>query len=971
MLRPISILLFAVVLLAGCDLCFAKSKPKKELTQPLNIHIVAHTHDDVGWLKTVDEYYIGANNSIQDANVQMIIDTVMTELSKDPNKKFIYVEMAFFWRWWNEQTDDTKEMVRKFVKEGRLEFINGGWSMNDEAATYYTDIVDQLTLGHRFLLREFGKHAIPVIGWHIDPFGHSSTQAALFAQIFRAFFFARIDYEDYNVRVDPAVRGLEMIWQPSRSMGNKAQIFTHSMFATTYCYGFGGFSFEWGDPPIQDDPRLFDMNVKQRADQFVELMLQRAKSFKTNELFIPWGCDFQFSNARLIFKNLDKLMKYVNDHASEYNVKMFYSTPSQYVDAIHKSSNASFPIKYDDFFPYADNPHAFWTGYFTSRSPYKGYVRQMSSLLHSVQGLFATSSLSDSVIDRKSFVEKIFTLQEAMGIAQHHDSVTGTAKQHVDYDYTKRLSIGMFNSFDVMGTLVGKLISNDPKNDVPSFKACPLLNETFCPAVTDNLIKGKIVPLVVYNPTSWARSEWLDIPVAGQVQVFDQAGNPVPFQAYRNIQNVATVAFQAQIPALGFNTYFIAPATNNKPESESKVTKAFGDTILENDNIKVVFDSELNLKQIVNKNTDQDVDITQRLAYYTSNVGDMDSNQASGAYIFRPTGNLTVLKPISAQVLNGPLFNEVQLKYAWNWQVFRLYNDRDHLDVFNHVGPIDISDKTGKEVITQYTSDMNTHGYFYTDSNGLELITRQRNYRATWPFVNTEAVSGNYAPVNSIISIKDKATQLTLLTDRSQGGSSIVDGQLEVMMHRRCLVDDGRGVGEPLNETVPILTHQKLIYSPVALAASRYRNLTEQLQNPVLLFFSTTDDINLWTNQYKSSFAPLKPEALPKNVKILNAEFIEEKKILFRLHHIYSVDEDSRLSKPVSVDISQLFVKLSFSKVEEVSLTGVLPINEVQLPRWNVETEKQRSAAELFGSASAFVVTLNPMDIKTFIVTLS
>jgi hypothetical protein len=31
------------------------------------------------------------------------------------------------------------------------------------------------------------------------------------------------------------------------------------------------------------------------------------------------------------------------------------------------------------------------------------------------------------------------------------------------------------------------------------------------------------------------------------------------------------------------------------------------DTVLENNNIKVVFDSQLNLKQIVNKNTDQDV----------------------------------------------------------------------------------------------------------------------------------------------------------------------------------------------------------------------------------------------------------------------------------------------------------------------------------------------------------------------------
>jgi len=39
------------------------------------------------------------------------------------------------------------------------------------------------------------------------------------------------------------------------------------------------------------------------------------------------------------------------------------------------------------------------------------------------------------------------------------------------------------------------------------------------------------------------------------------------------------------------------------------------------------------------------------------------------------------------------------------------------------------------------------------------------------------------------------------MNDRSQGGSSLANGRIELMQNRRLYYDDYRGVGEALNET--------------------------------------------------------------------------------------------------------------------------------------------------------------------------
>jgi hypothetical protein len=37
-----------------------KARPNQD-NETLYVHLVAHTHDDVGWIKTVDQYYSGTN----------------------------------------------------------------------------------------------------------------------------------------------------------------------------------------------------------------------------------------------------------------------------------------------------------------------------------------------------------------------------------------------------------------------------------------------------------------------------------------------------------------------------------------------------------------------------------------------------------------------------------------------------------------------------------------------------------------------------------------------------------------------------------------------------------------------------------------------------------------------------------------------------------------------------------------------
>ncbi|EFA84943.1 alpha-mannosidase [Heterostelium album PN500] len=979
------IITFALLMLVATLAITANAAKKNKINKPyiapmgsntLNVHIVAHTHDDVGWLKTVDEYYYGANMSIQFAGVQYTIDSVVAGLLQNPNRKFIYVEIAFFMRWWREQTEETQKAVTQLVHSGQLEFINGGWCMNDEAATYYDDIIDQMTLGHQFLNEHFG--VTPKIGWHIDPFGHSNTQATIFGNIgFDAFIIGRMDYQDIDTRL--ANKQMEFMWRGSKSTP-EYQVFT-SVLRAMYCTPWG-FNFEGGDDPIQDDPNLFNYNIQERAEAFIAVAQEYSTHYRTNNVLIPFGCDFQYMNANMYFKNIDKLLEYINANP-QYGINVLYSTPSIYIDAVN-AAGLTWQVKTDDLFPYADNQYSYWTGYFVSRPALKGYVRQSNALLHVAEQLLVTSSDAIPSVQQSEY-NNVGVLREALGVAQHHDAVAGTEQQHVAYDYAERLSIGQYSTYDALDSVVSQLLtqSSPATAPTPSILFCPLLNESACP-VLDLLAYGTSVPIVLYNSLSWTRDEYVRFPIPISTVSVSTSSGTVPSQTTLELDGTTWVSFTAHVPPMGYNTYIVSPSSNtenNEISEAKKIAKSaqLYETVLSNPFISVRFDSVSGaLLSITNVTSGAFINITQEYLFYSPSVGDNSSTQCDGAYIFRPIGAdahqfLTSNPQVS--LVQGP---QVQtLTRFWNEnmiQVFRLYTNVDYLEVEETVGPIDIADGLGKEVITRFNTSLNTNNTWYSDSNGMEMVQRIIDYRFSWEYVNVQPVAGNYVPLNAITYIQDteQQLQLTFLTDRSRSCASLGNGELEMMLHRRTLMDDGRGVGEPMNESTQIITTTKIVFHPIGNAAQQYyRPRALEHAHPLYPMFTTTQQSNnVWNSQYQGSYSPLNFD-LPEGIRLHTLQWLDssDPSVILRLQNIYAIDgQDTVNTQPVTVDLSNLFSFFTITSVTEMNLSATMKLSSVNRLVWKTATEVE--STKTTGITDDFTITVSPMDVRTFIITL-
>ena len=139
----------------------------------IDLHVCPHSHFDVGF-ETTPDLMFGRNASRlggphnHPKSVGLVLDSVVEALREDLARTYNMAEIFYLDLLWQSKNATDRAYFTSLVKQGRFNFMNGGWCQNDEANVHIDGIIDQHTLGHLFLRKLFGNSYTPSVGWQVS-----------------------------------------------------------------------------------------------------------------------------------------------------------------------------------------------------------------------------------------------------------------------------------------------------------------------------------------------------------------------------------------------------------------------------------------------------------------------------------------------------------------------------------------------------------------------------------------------------------------------------------------------------------------------------------------------------------------------------------------------------------------------------------------------------------------------------------
>uniref|UniRef100_A0A8C6E8B8 Alpha-mannosidase n=1 Tax=Moschus moschiferus TaxID=68415 RepID=A0A8C6E8B8_MOSMO len=921
------------------------------------------------------------------AYVTNVYNSVVEALTLEENRRFIAVEQEYFRLWWDGVASDRqKGQVRQLVAEGRLEFVLGGQVMHDEAVTHLDDQILQLTEGHGFLYETFGVR--PQFSWQVDPFGASATTPTLFALVgFNAHVISRIDYNLKEAMQDNRVSGELHLLIHVLTIRTEKSCLSHLPHSGPSP------GFYWDGEPVFPGPPtdglypsmempVTEDNILSFTSLLVNNVLARATWFRTPHILWPWGCDRQFFNASLQFSNMDRVMKEVNKFTPQHGIVMQYATLGNYFRAV-QAHRLSWKVRdHRDFLPYSSDMHNAWTGFYASRSRLKALARRASALLYAGESMFTRYVL----LARHRFLDPAWGLQQlqqlrwAVSEVQHHDAITGTHALKVGDMFVEHLSTGMQGVRQLMASIIRDRSPAHSGERGPCGHSGPW--QVACSLCAGPEPGGHFA--VVYNPLAWTVTTIITLTVDfPNVSVTDESGRPVPAQVQRSkeVPSAYDLHVLTTIPGLSYRHYSIWPSRRPQEDTEEPVTslassRQFGRRLrrsgkqmgrslvpVKNDCYTVFLDKDTNLMHSIwERQSNRTVQVTQSFMEYHAN-SDVRQGPVSDNYVFTPSGRAEpAWEAVRMEIVAGPLVTEIRQYF------YREVNDSEPMfaihsrlargpqspdgELLCHrieqeywVGPLELN----REAILRTSTDLNTGRVLYSDNNGYQM--QRRPYRQhVW-----NSIARNYYPMVQSAFIQDRRSRLVLLSEQAHGVSSQGDGQVEVMLHRRLWNNDrgALGNGLTLNDTSVIRPLLWLLLEPRTLTSDLSQRSGLALQHrPVVMLREMSGEVGGPQQQEAVTLPPsvhLQILSIPgwkyssshtEHLQTLQKGARKAKaalrRVLLRLQHLYEVDQDPLLSRPVTMSLQSVLRGLgSVVSVEERSLTGTWDVSDMHRWTWS------------------------------------
>ena len=183
-----------------------------------------------------------------------------------------------------------------------------------------------------------GKEALPEVGWQLDSFGHSLTQAKIFHAIgYKAVFFQRYHFAEKKARFANGTQIFD--WQLEDSKNSSLLTLTFDQYTSQGPFHYDGYWNHYEMPTVSDI--LYYIHN-----------MPLVKNAHLKNVFILLGGDFQYMKANKSFNRADQLIQKINSQNTNSDVYLTYSTPSCYLEAI---KNKQWTSRSGDFLPYVSS----------------------------------------------------------------------------------------------------------------------------------------------------------------------------------------------------------------------------------------------------------------------------------------------------------------------------------------------------------------------------------------------------------------------------------------------------------------------------------------------------------------------------------------------------------------------------------------------------------------------------------------